>query len=93
MRMSSTALFDEFAKDYYQPPQEDTGAHMAEVMEGKLSNLLDKFENRLNEAVEASNRPNTVEMMNNTPEEVESENEAPEKPEIPDFASMIEEVN
>lgn len=93
MRMSSTALFDEFAKDYYQPPQEDTGAHMAEVMEGKLSNLLDKFENRLNEAVEAVNRPNTVDMMNNTPEEVESEIEAPEKPEIPDFASMIEEVN
>ena len=92
MRMSSTALFDEFAKDYYQPPQEDTGAHMAEVMEGKLSNLLDKFENRLNEAVEAVNRPSTVEMMNNAPEEVESENEAPEKPEIPDFASMIEEV-
>ena len=93
MRMSSTALFDEFAKDYYQPPQEDTGAHMAEVMEGKLSNLLDKFENRLNQAVEAVNRPQTAETDISTPESVESENEAPEQPEIPDFASMIEEVN
>ena len=92
MRMNSTDLFNEFAKDYYIPPQEDTGAHMAEVMEGKLSNLLDKFENRINEAVEAVNRPQTAETDISTPESVESEIEAPEKPEIPDFASMIEEV-
>lgn len=93
MKMSSTALFNEFAKDFYTPPQEDTGAAMAEVMEGKLSNLLDQFQNRLNESLEAINRPNMVEEINNTSETVESEIEAPEEPEIPDFKQMIEEVN
>lgn len=85
MKMNSTQLWDEMLKDNIVPVQEDQGAHMAEVMEGKLSSLLDKFENRVNEAVESLNRPNNVEMMNSSSEELNSPESAPEKPEQPNF--------
>lgn len=80
MKMNSTQLWDEMLKDNIVPVQEDQGAHMAEVMEGKLSSLLDKFENRVNEAVESLNRPN-----NSSSEELNSPESAPEKPEQPNF--------
>ena len=80
MKMNSTQLWDEMLKDNIVPVQEDQGAHMAEVMEGKLASLLDKFENRVNEAVESLNRPNS-----SSSEELNSPESAPEKPEQPNF--------
>lgn len=93
MKMNSTQLWDEMLKDNAVPVQEDQGEHMAEVMEGKLASLLDKFENRVNEAVESLNRPNNVEMMNSSSEELNSPESAPEKPEQPNFEQeSIEEI-
>lgn len=85
MKMNSTQLWDEMLKDNAVPVQEDRGEHIAEVMEGKLSSLLDKFQNRVNEAVEALNKPNNVEAMNISSEEINSPESAPEKPEQPNF--------
>ncbi len=85
MKMTSTQLWDEMLKDNATPVQEDQGAHIAELMEGKLSSLLDKYENRLNEAVESLNRPNNIEMMNSTAETPNAPESAPEKPEQPKF--------
>lgn len=95
MRMNSDQLWNEMLKDNAVPVQEDQGEHMAEVMEGKLTSLLDKFENRVNEAVEAINRPNNAEMMNSTseaPNELESDHAQPEEANF-EQSDNIEEVS
>ena len=70
MRTTGTQLFDEFAKDFAQPMPEHSGAHMAEVMENKLSNMLEEHTKRM-EAMLANMQPKQPEVIPDpTPEEV-----------------------
>lgn len=54
MRMNNSELFDAFAEDFQTPAPEDAGAKIAEVMEAKLSALMDKYEKKLQELTEAN---------------------------------------
>lgn len=54
MRMNGTELFDAFKEDFATPAPEDAGAKIAEVMEAKLSALMDKYEKKLQELTEAA---------------------------------------
>lgn len=54
MRMNNSELFDAFAEDFSSPAPEDAGAKIAEVMEAKLSALMDKYEKKLQELTEAN---------------------------------------
>lgn len=78
-----TDFWTEVNKDNYTPEVPDTGAHMAELMEDKLSNMLNKFETRINNAVEALNTPKQETKDISAGKQPESENEAPEQPEQP----------
>ena len=78
-----TDFWTEVNKDNYTPEVPDTGAHMAELMEDKLSNMLNKFETRINNAVEALNTPKQETTDISTGKQPEAENEAPEQPEQP----------
>lgn len=76
-------FWTEAVKDNYTPEVSDTGAHMAELMEDKLSNMLNKFETRINNAVEALNTPKPDETSNSTGNQPEAENGDSEQPEQP----------
>ena len=78
-----TDFWTEVNKDNYTPEVPDTGAHMAELMEDKLSNMLNKFETRINNAVEAINTQKPDETDNSTGKQPEAENGASDEPEQP----------
>lgn len=54
MRMNGSELFEAFEQDFASPMPEDTGARIAEVMEAKLTALMDKYEKKLQELTEAT---------------------------------------